>query len=66
MHGSTESNGANGIRWRPMKMEFTEIVIGNHRARSTPSAPSALRFFCPMVAGVNKVNEVNIVPSVVL
>jgi hypothetical protein len=26
----------------------------------------ALRFFCPMVAGVNKVNEVNLVPSVAL
>ena len=50
-----------------MKME---IVIGNHRVPINPrtrSAPSALSFFCPMVAGVNKVNAVNLVllaPSV--
>jgi hypothetical protein len=51
-----------------MKMEIHEMDIGNHRAPinpSTPSAPIALRFFCPMVAGVNKVNEVNLVPAVV-
>jgi hypothetical protein len=40
-----------------MKMEIPEIVIGNHRA---PSTPSALMFFCPMVAGVNKVNEIHL------
>jgi hypothetical protein len=53
-------------RWRPMKMEIPEFDIGNHRAPITPIAPITPRFFCPMVAGVNKVNEVNLVPSVVL
>ena len=52
-----------------MKMEITEIVIGNHRARITPIARITPRFFFPMVAGVNKVNAVNLVlraPSMVL
>jgi hypothetical protein len=49
-----------------MKMEIPEIDIGNHRAPISPSAPRALRFFCPMVAGVYKVNEVNLVPSMAL
>ena len=66
------SNGANGIRWRPMKMEIAEIVIGNHRVRITRITPIARitpRFFFPMVADVNKVNAVNLVlraPSMVL
>jgi hypothetical protein len=47
-----------------MKMEIPEMDIGNHRAPSAPSAPSTLWFFCLMVAGVNKVNEVNLVPSI--
>jgi hypothetical protein len=52
-----------------MKMGIPEMDIGNHRVPinpSTPSAPRTLRFFCPMVAGVNKVNEVNLVLSVAL
>ena len=56
-------------RWRPMKMEMTEIVIGNHRAPIT-RIPLITRitpkFFCLMVADDNKVNGVNLVPSVVL
>ena len=47
-----------------MKMEITEIVIGNHRARLTRITPIARitpRFFFPMVADVNKVNAVNLV-----
>ena len=53
-----------------MKMEIIEMDIGNHRARITRMTPIARmtpRFFCPMVAGVNKVNTVNLVliaPSV--
>jgi hypothetical protein len=50
-------------------MEIPEMDIGNRRAPINPSAlsaPSAPRFFCPMVAGVNKVNEVYLVPSVAL
>jgi hypothetical protein len=49
-----------------MKMEIIEMDIGNHRARITRMTP---RFFCPMVAGVNNVNAVNLVllvPSVAL
>jgi hypothetical protein len=52
--------------------ENSEIDIGNHRApitRITPIARITPRFFCPMVADVNKVNEVNLVllaPSAVL
>ena len=59
MHGSYASNGsygANGIRWRPMKMEITEMDIGNHRARITRLTPIARltpKFFCPMVADEN-------------
>jgi hypothetical protein len=49
-----------------MKMEIPEMDIGNHRASITPRAPRALRFLCPMVASVNKVNEINLVPAVVL
>ena len=55
-----------------MKMEITEIVNGNHRARITRRTPIARitpRFFFPMVADVNKVNAVNLVliaPSMVL
>ena len=55
-----------------MKMEITEIVIGNHRdriTRITPIARITPRFFPPMVADVNKVNAVNLVllaPSMVL
>ena len=75
MDGNNESNGsngANGIRWRPMKMGIAEMDIGNHLARLTRMTPIARltpRFFCPMVAGVNKVNKVNLVilvPSMVL
>ena len=69
MHGSYASNGsygANGIRWRPMKMEIAEIVIGNHRARITRIARITPRFFCLMVADVNKVNLVLRTPSMVL
>jgi hypothetical protein len=47
-----------------MKMEIAEIDIGNHRAhitRITPIARITPRFFCPMVADVNKVNAVNLV-----
>ena len=75
MHGCYASYGsyeAYGIRWRPMKMENTEIVIGNHRdriTRITPIARITPRFFSPMVADVNKVYAVNLVllaPSMVL
>ncbi len=58
--------GAMG-RWRPMKMEIPEIVIGNHRVPINPITHITRitpRFFFPMVAGVNKVNEVNLVASV--
>jgi hypothetical protein len=65
-------------QWNPMaanENENSEIDIGNHRApitritRITPIARITPRFFCPMVADVNKVNEVNLVllaPSAVL
>jgi hypothetical protein len=55
-----------------MKMEIIELDIGNHRARITRITRIARitpRFFFPMVAGVNKVNAVNLVlrvPSMVL
>ena len=52
-----------------MKMEITEIVIGNHRDRITPIARITPRFFPPMVADVNKVKAVNLIliaPSMVL
>ena len=45
------------------------IVIGNHRApitRITLITRITPKFFCPMVADDNKVNEVNLVPSVAL
>jgi hypothetical protein len=43
------------------KWKFLKMVIGNHWAPITRITP---RFFCPMVASVTKVNEINIVPSV--
>jgi hypothetical protein len=53
MHGSYASNGANGTRWRPMKMGITEMDIGNHRAPITPIARITPSFFCPMVVDDN-------------